>query len=89
MGLQGSSWCGAVPACGSTILPFQCVNYSISIAQGDASGSRISQWYLVYGELLVGILVRETSVGNDLCHHLNYITLYKTLFLSLQPLYAF
>ena len=41
-----------------------------------------SQWCLVYGYLEDGLFVRGTEVGNDLCHHLDDITLlfqYKLL----------
>ena len=34
-----------------------------------------SQWCLVYGEFLVCLLMRETEVRNDLCHHLSDVTL--------------
>lgn len=59
-------------------LPLQCgpswYLWSRGLLQPHPQVLRFSQWCIVCGELFVGLLVRDTEVGDNLHCHLDDIT---------------
>ena len=59
--------------CSCSSYPSQSL-WSKGVLQPHFHGLGVLQWCLVYGQLLVGLLMRETEVGNNLCCHLDNVT---------------